>query len=261
MKSIGVLGCGWLGLPLATELVNFFEVVKGATRTKEKLRIIGEKGILPYFIDLTPNYSGVPTDFFDVDVLIVNLPPRNQNGQVDYHEKQLKSIIEEASKHRPWIIFISSTAVYPSNNQTVIESDAHEVCLSRSGISLLKLERLFTDQRIFDTTVIRFSGLFGPGRLPGRFLAGKEDMPGGTNPVNLIHLEDCIGVISTIIMKDKRREVYHATSSKERIRKAYYQNAAKELGLKVPTFNDQPLAFKKIDASKLITETGYEFKY
>ena len=261
IKSIGVLGCGWLGMPLATELVQSFGVVKGATRSVEKMEMMREKGIKPYQIDLNPEYAGPETDFFNVDVLIVNLPPRNQNGDDHFHERQLKSIIAQVSCYQPWIIFISSSAVYPATNQSVSESDADGKCLSRGGLSLLQLERLFVDHPKLDSTVIRFSGLFGSGRLPGRFLAGKKNLAGATNPVNLIHLEDCIGVIKAVIDQNKRNAIYNATSSEPRTRKDYYQQAAKELGLEIPTFSEEPLAFKKIDASKIFAETGYEFKY
>ena len=37
IKSIGVLGCGWLGLPLAKQLVTAGYSVRGTTTTKEKL--------------------------------------------------------------------------------------------------------------------------------------------------------------------------------------------------------------------------------
>ena len=72
--------------------------------------------------------------------------------------------------------------------------DAEMDCLTRAGISLLEMEQLFTQNNQFEAAVIRFGGLYGPGRHPGNFLARKKELAGASNPVNMIHLEDCIGI-------------------------------------------------------------------
>ena len=38
-NKIGIIGCGWLGLPLAKEFISNNYKVKGSTTTKEKLKI------------------------------------------------------------------------------------------------------------------------------------------------------------------------------------------------------------------------------
>ena len=44
-NKIGIIGCGWLGLPLAKEFVSNNYKVKGSTTTKEKLEILENEGI------------------------------------------------------------------------------------------------------------------------------------------------------------------------------------------------------------------------
>jgi len=61
--------------------------------------------------------------------------------------------------------------------------------------ALYRSEQLFHENTNFQTTVIRLAGLIGPGRNPARFFAGKTNIPNGNAPVNLIHLDDCIGFI------------------------------------------------------------------
>ncbi|MEO0901041.1 MAG: NAD(P)-binding domain-containing protein, partial [Bacteroidota bacterium] len=51
-KSIGVLGCGWLGFPLAQKLVEQGYEVHGSTTSPEKLNLLQSKGIEPYRIAL-----------------------------------------------------------------------------------------------------------------------------------------------------------------------------------------------------------------
>ena len=49
------------------------------------------------------------------------------------------------------------------------------------------------------STVVRLGGLIGPGRAPGRFLAGRRELPLGDAPVNLLHLTDAVGVLECIL--------------------------------------------------------------
>ena len=39
-NKIGIIGCGWLGLPLAKEFISNNYKVKGSTTTKEKLETL-----------------------------------------------------------------------------------------------------------------------------------------------------------------------------------------------------------------------------
>jgi len=259
--TISILGCGWLGLPLGKHFAEVGFTVKGSTTQTSKLQSLEKAGIQSYHLFFEPDLKGEEQDFFNSDILLINLPPRNKEGISDFHKRQLKAIREQARGKVKRIIFISSTSVYPSKNQEVTETDADPTALSRSGISLLNMENLFTEHPDFETTVIRFGGLYGPGRHPGRFLEGKKEMAGGENPVNMIHLEDCIGVIETIIKKNLWGEIFNACSPSEETRQSFYERMAKELEVKPPTFSSQRSPFKKVNAEKLIDLTGYQFKY
>jgi nucleoside-diphosphate-sugar epimerase len=99
------------------------------------------------------------------------------------------------------VIFISSTGVYADLNMEVNElTDPQPDTVS--GKILYEAEELFRQQIKFKTTIIRFGGLIGLGREPGRFFAGKKDIPNGLAPVNLIELNDCIGITEAILNKN-----------------------------------------------------------
>ncbi|MBV6641260.1 MAG: SDR family oxidoreductase [Cyclobacteriaceae bacterium] len=260
-KSISIIGCGWLGLPLGQYLADSGYRVKGSTTRKEKLPEIEQSGIEPYLLSFEPDLVGNPGDFSSSDILIINLPPRNQGDDPNYHRKQLLAIQQLAEKQIGKLLFVSSTGVYPNTNSKVMESDADPGQLSRGGVSLLEMENLFMENPDFQTTVIRFGGLYGPGRHPGRFLVGRNGLSGANNPVNMIHLEDCIGVIKSIIEQDIWGEIFNACSPTEETRKSFYHKAAKDLGIDPPEFSDETAPFKKVSPEKLINATGYQFKY
>lgn len=259
MQTISILGCGWLGLPLGRHLVQAGFQVKGCTTQEDKLPLLEKAGINPFLLNLNPEVEEDSAGFFDVDIMLINLPPRNRNEETDFHENQLKSIIKNNRSKQ--VLFISSTAVYPSNNEMVNEDDASFECVTRGGIPLLRMEQLFTKNSTFKTTVIRFGGLYGPARHPGRFLAGKKNLAGANSPVNMIHLEDCIGVIQAIIEQQHWGEVFNASAPSDETRKSFYEKAAKELMIEAPTFSGDPAPFKEVSSEKLLKVTGYQFKY
>ena len=52
MKNISILGCGWLGEPLAISLLEAGYSVKGSTTTESKLATLEASQIEAYLIDI-----------------------------------------------------------------------------------------------------------------------------------------------------------------------------------------------------------------
>lgn len=244
LPTVSILGCGWLGLPLGRQLAEDGYPVKGSTTTSDKLSVLRAADIEPYHITLSPHLTGDRTDaFFATDVLFLNIPPpRGRDDLHAYHLRQIESVIDAAGAV-DWVIFASSTGVYPQERGTVTEedapspddSDAH-ASLRPSGAALLDAERLLQSAAAFDTTVVRFAGLYGGDRDPGRFLAGRERVPGGDAPVNLIHRDDCLGIVRAILEQDVRGEIFNACADEHPIRRVLYTRAARRLGVEPPTF-------------------------
>jgi nucleoside-diphosphate-sugar epimerase len=261
-KTISIIGCGWLGLPLAKSLVENNMTVKGSTTSAVKLALLKNNGINPYLIKLNPTQDDV-SDFFKCDIIVINIPPRNQQEDDYFHEKQLLYLKQEAIKSGiKNIIFISSTSVYPNSNSIVTEIDATYEAKSRAGISLLKMEDIFRNDTNFSSTIIRFAGLIGPERHPGRFFSNDRPNKGGTLPVNLVHLDDCINVIEKIIEEDIWNETFQVATPDHPLKKDFYSLAADKLGRPLPQFIEEPpLGFKIVNSDWLIARTGYKFKY
>lgn len=264
--TISILGCGWLGLPLAEHLRDSGHTVKGSTTSADKLEVLSGKNISPYLLKLTPDLECEDcADFWNADVLVLNIPPgRGNNGVEDYHPRQIRSVIEALRNSTiDFVIFVSSTSVYPKQCGIVSEEDTETGDASRaSGNALLQAEQLLQDQSEFDTTVIRFGGLYGPDRHPAKYMAGKKNLDRGRAPVNLIHLDDCIGIITEIINKDVRGEVFNGVSDGHPPRKMYYRVTAEALGLEPPTFGeDEEQNYKVVSNRKVKQMLGYKFKH
>ena len=261
---ISILGCGWLGLPLAELLISEGKIVKGSTHTLEKIIELEQAGIKPFYIDLSPGLNeNADLNFFDSEILIINIPPKRREDIVDYHKKQFESlisIIENSSIKK--VLFISSTSVYPDVQRVVTEEDATNPD-KESGKALLEVEKMLMTNKNFRSTILRFSGLIGYDRHPGRFLAGKKELKNGNVPVNLIHRDDCIAIINEIINKQVWGEVFNGSADRHPKRKEYYIHAAQMLGLQVPEFvNDSTdSGYKIVSGEKLKARLNYVFKY
>lgn len=263
MNTISILGCGWLGLPLAEHLIESGYSVNGSTRTKEGLSTLAEKGINPYLLVLDPEIKGESLDaFFESQILVINFPPERREDIASYHEIQALSLIDRIKASLiEKVVFVSSTSVYPDLNREVTE-DETSMPTKPSGKALLKFESLLNSCSEFETTVLRFAGLIGYDRNPGRFLAGKKEVANGEAPVNLIHRDDCINIIQEIIEKDIWGETLNACSDIHPKRKDYYIDAANKMGLTPPVFIDtEKYSYKIINSGKLKSLLNYRFKY
>lgn len=265
--KISVIGCGWLGLPLAEFLVKKGYIVKGSTTSMSKLEIIKSKGIQPFLIDLnvlvhTPNMAVEVADFFKSDMLFINIPPgrRNPNVGIDYPKWMTFLAKKCAENNIKKVIFVSSTGVYPNTNQTVTEA-TNPGPQTNSQKAIVTAEQLFIQNKNFETTVLRPSGLVGGNRNPGRWFAGKQQVSGGNIPVNLVHLEDCIGVAFAVIEQNVFGEIINICADEHPLKGEIYPALAEKYGFEKPTFiMDIPTDFKIVSNQKSKTLLNYQYK-
>ena len=262
-QSISVLGCGWLGLPLAQRLVQLKFSVKGSSTTQSKLPLLERSKIKPFLITATPRLAGENIDsFFQSDILFLNIPFRRNLEDPVYYKEQIDAVISSViSSSVRFVIFSGSTSIYPESVKEALEDTPMAVDNDRSKV-LQEVERALFGQTEFETTVIRFAGLYGGDRTIGRMLAGRKGVVEGKAPVNLIHLEDCIEIVTQIIQKNIRGEIFNACSDGHPAREVIYTKAALHYGYEPPQFIDQPARRSKIVSNaKLKNRLQYVFHY
>lgn len=263
MKKVSILGCGWLGLPLAEYLIKSGYIVKGSTRTKNDIPHLDALGIEPSLIILDPEIRGEGlNNFFDSNILIINFPPERRDDIVEYHQLQMESLIKSILHSTiSKVLFVSSTSVYPEVNGVVSEGEVQPPS-KPSGQALKKVEELLKSYTRFDTTILRLAGLIGYDRKPGRFLAGKKEVKNGQAPVNLIHQDDCVHIIYQIIQQNIWNETFNACADLHPTRKDYYINAANKLRVTPPTFIETAsFKYKIVSNEKLKRKLNYKYKY
>lgn len=264
-KTISILGCGWLGMPLAKHLQQQGYTVKGSGTSKEKCETLKQEGIQASYIEVHETLEGENTAFFfDADILVINIPPARKRTDIEtYHPQQVQNIISYAAKSPvQHILFVSSTSVYPAVNTEVDEAETRTP-EKASGKALKQAENMLMQHQGLKATVLRLAGLVGYDRMPGRFLAGKKAVNNGNVPVNLIHQDDCIGLINHIIEQDKWGYIFNGCAPKHPLRKDFYIRAAEKAGLTPPEFSDdqEEISYKIVNAGNSSKILNYTYKY
>lgn len=260
--SVALLGCGWLGFPLAKDLLARGYRVLGSTTTPEQLPVLAAAGIEPRLLQLGADFSAadeldLTTWLAQADVLVLNVPPRA--AVAGGYPQLLRPVHRAVAAARvKAVLFVSTVGVYPDEPRLLRETDALSTRDAASDV--LRTEGHFVPRYgQWQSTVVRLGGLFGPERPPGRFLAGRQHLPGGSFPTNLLHLTDAIGVLRTIIDEGVWGYTFNVCAARHPLRRDFYPEAARFIGLTPPTFTDDSRGGKTIDSSQVRQLVPYAF--
>ena len=247
-QEISILGCGWLGMALAFELINKGYSVKGSATSNNNFDKLKSKVVTPFIIDIKQRENDV-SGFLLSDILIISITSKSK----DDFENLISQI--ENSKVRK-VIFISSTSVYPNSNGIVTEESSIKIS------ALTEIEHLFRSNKIFQSTIIRFGGLFGYDRQPGNFIKVDKKIENPEGYINFIHRDDCNQIIRKIIENNTWNKTLNACADSHPKRRDFYKKEFKKLGRTDPVFNEESLnTYKIVNSEKLKTLLDYKFKY
>lgn len=247
-QQVSILGCGWLGLPLAKTLVQNGYQVLGSTTTPSKLSELESIGIRPFLIDIHLMDQPNSSSFFSSEILIIAITSKS----LEDFQRLIDSIVVSPIKQ---VLFVSSTSVYPMCNGVVTEAT------KTLDTPLASIEQLFLSQNSFETSILRFGGLFGATRLPVNFIRNKVvSHPEGY--INFIHQEDGIAVILKMIQSSLWSPILNVCSDSHPKRRDFYMQQTQKAGIPTPVFDEStPCSYKIVDSQKLKTLLNYQFKY
>lgn len=261
--KISILGCGWLGFPLAQSLEKQGYKIKGSTTRPEKLSALRQAGIEPLWLQLTPEPKGIGWDYLlDCNVLVVNIPPRLEKAGAAFHPTQIRHLVNLVkSSSLQQVIYISSTSVYPDLNREIKEEDITAPDQSASP-ALVEVEQLIQNLPQ-STLILRCGGLMGYERIPAKYVAGKKELTTGELPVNYIHRDDVIGIITTFLQTPNLwNTIYNVVAPLHPTRQEVYLASCSPFGYEPPTFKEgESNSFKIISSQKLQNALGYRFIY
>lgn len=222
IKTISIIGLGYLGLPLGKELKTSGKTVRGTTRSPDKAESFQESGIQA---EILTSSNAPSAELLRSEVLVLNIPP--SEGQLEW----FKSWNWDFSKR---IIFVSSTSVYKPSEGVVHEDSEKEM-------GILSMEEEWIATHFENHVILRAGGILGPDRHPGQILSGRKNISKANHPVNLIHVEDLRGIILKLLDSDFKG-VINVVSDEHHKRKEFYQDFCRRNNLPLPEFDEEDLS-------------------
>lgn len=267
--TVGIIGCGWLGKALATNLIEQGVPVLATSGQQCNVEQLQEKGITAQQLLLPANSKQLNQhDVFSQQCLVIAITPQFKKGKADYGVK-VAQLVDAATQRGvvQRIILLSSTAVYQGLEGSVDENASLNIVAENSLEKTKVLQS--AEQAVLNfhrkSNVLRLAGLVGPARHPGKFLQAKRTLKNSTAPVNLIHQQDAVGLILSLLSLSPTapQGIFNGVSDTHVTKSQYYQTAAKSLGLELPTFDgdDTLNSTRVVNGDKAKKELDYVFVY
>ncbi len=199
-EKLLIIGCGDIGQRLARQL------------DPQRYRITGLRRHppedLPYlqYHSCDATQSGQLDAILgsqEVDVVVISMTPaeRSDAGYEQAYVHSCQQLVAGLKRHQRQprlVIFVSSTAVYGQDDGSWVDEQSPTKPDSFSGKRLLEAEQII-QQSGFNHCILRFSGIYGPGR--NRLIEQVKQGRASASPhyTNRIHADDCAGALAHLI--------------------------------------------------------------
>jgi nucleoside-diphosphate-sugar epimerase len=233
----------------------------------KNVKKLNEQGIKAQQLVLPATMSKLSQhDVFTQQCLVIAITPKFKQGQGDYAVKVAQLV--DAAEQRgivKRIVLLSSTAVYHGLAGIVDESSTLDLAGSTAQDKVQILHE--AEQSVLNFynlgNVLRLAGLVGPERHPGKFILANRTLKNVMAPVNLIHQQDAVGLISSLLTSVSSKGIFNGVSDTHVTKLQYYQAAAKAIDQVLPSFfSDNMLTPDRIvSGTKAKQQLDYSFIY
>jgi len=267
-----IIGCGYVGQFLGSELVRLGHEVFGLRRSP----VAGREGIRPLVADVTDSggLARLPLPFD----WVVNTVSSSKGGADDYRRVYLRgtdNIVQWLSSSPPEkYVYTSSTGVYAQDDGSAVVETSPADGATETGRILAAAEKRLGDAvnaSGFPAVILRVAGIYGPerGHLFRQYLRGEAAIAGrGERWINMIHRDDVAGCIIAALDRGRPGEIYNAVDDEPVRQIDFFRWLSEALGGEMPPFGDpdppgrrRGATSKKVVNLKLKAELGYRFRH
>lgn len=275
MKCL-IVGCGYVGLPLGTELLRLGHEVFGLRRNNSTEPELKAAGITPLIADITKpeTLEALPREF-DWVVHCVAAGGDVENYRQIYLEGTTHLLKRLSASPPKKFIYTSSTSVYGQNDGSQIKESSPAEPEAETAKILVETEKVLLEafQRDkFPAVILRVAGIYGPdrGHWFKQFLKNDARMDGdGSRFLNMIHRDDVVGCIVAALKNGRPGEIYNAVDDEPVSQKNFFEWLGATLGkYPPPPHPENPaedrkrgVTNKRVSNRRLKMELGCQFKY
>lgn len=265
-RKILIAGCGYVGTALGMRLARAGDRVWGLRRNVARI----PEGLQAIEADLRDS-KRINEIRIDAHAVVYAAGPVSSSEKA-YREAYVVGVsnlikaLQNSERAPARLIFISSTRVYGQtggdwvNEDSPVEARGFRADMLREGESLIRASG-------FDSIVVRFGGIYGPGRHGSldRALAGLPVAHGGQLLFsNRIHHDDCAGILFHLLGMKKTHPLYLGVDSDPASREEVRAWLSRRVNRKIPAPElepDESDRSNKRCSNKRILEAGYKFVY
>ncbi len=231
-----IIGCGYVGLPLAEELQARGHAITAWVRSDATAATLAPHRFSRVIAGNVAEESAWSDAGADFD-LAIHCASSGKGGEAAYEDVFLRGA-QYLVRHLPQArkIFVSSTSVYGQTQGEIVSEESPAQPGTKTGVILRAAEGHILDA---GGTVVRSSGIYGPGRgvLFAKFQRGEAVIEGdGARWMNQIHQRDLVRALLHLIDHGAPGEIYNATDDTPVTQHDYYAWCAEFLGKPLPPF-------------------------
>jgi nucleoside-diphosphate-sugar epimerase len=235
-----VIGCGYLGRRVAAIWRSEGLQVSALTRSAENAAALAGQGIEPIEGDvlLPETLRALPAA--EILLYAVGFDRSAAASKRDVYVRGLANVLQGIGPPLRRLLYVSSTSVYGQDAGEWIDETSETRPATEDGqIVLAAEETVRTACPGGLATVLRFSGIYGPGRLLRRIESVRNGEPIAADPdgfLNLIHVDDGALILSRLAQRDTVHATYLVTDDRPVRRREYYGLLARLVGAREPVF-------------------------
>jgi nucleoside-diphosphate-sugar epimerase len=255
-----IFGCGYLGRIVTRHWLDAGKHVAALSRSRSDSLIPTD--VKPILGDVTdPATLHLP--FADTILYAIGLDRSSGKSMREVYVNGLRNVLDVLPTPKRFI-YVSSTSVYGQRDGGWVDESSPTEPAEENGRIVLECEQLLRE-RLPSAIILRFAGIYGPGRVLRRTTAIEKGEPIATDPdgwLNLIHVEDGAKAVLAAEVHGESGATYNVADGCPVLRKEFYGEIATILGEPAPRFSFQAQRTnRRISNRRMREELGVELQY
>ncbi|WP_353196158.1 NAD-dependent epimerase/dehydratase family protein [Parapedobacter defluvii] len=252
-----IVGCGWVGTYVASQLLREGHDLWGTCTTAEKALKLAQMGLRSHVMnfDRDDRADGLDEDTFDVVIVSVPITHKDAPETVKARFERLVTFLKKLSFRQS--LFFGSVGIYPKVSAVIAEDTfaSHELD-QKLWLGESRLRSAFPE-----LNVLRLGGLFGLERTMAKHFVGRV-CEIGYQTANFVHVEDIYRIILAMLNKRIQGRTYNVVCPEHPLKKDVIAVSAAKYGYGLPAaFTAIDQTAKVVSPERLIADLDYSFVY